>query len=641
MNLLAPLGLLFALLALPILLLYMLKLRRKEVQVSSSMLWQMVLRDRQANAPWQKLRRNLLLFLQLLILALLVLALARPAIPTPSVASGPVIVIIDASASMNATDAEPTRFEAALDATRQLINSLETGSKMTIIAAGGRPQVLASAMQEPSDLRSALEQAQLTQGPADWSAAFALANGAASAAGQDSQPTIVIISDGGLPTEGLPPLPGEVRYIAVGSSGNNLAISALSIRQAGDSAELFARVDNYGPSPAAAVLSFYTDDILMQAEAVEVAPGGHETVILPGLPNQAALYRASLEAPGGSSQPLDVFSLDNTAFAVYQPPAERRVLLVTGGSSGNIFLEQVLAAIPGVTPFRALPAEDGSVRIPEDPFDVYVFDGYLPEVLPAGDLLIVNPPSNPLFQVGGTFTDTANLTVETSSITEFADLSEIQVRQARQVDVPDWGRVLVRTDGGPLLFAGETAGRRVAVLTFDLHDSDLPLRVAFPVLFSNLMDYLAPAQAFDSGDGLQPGEPIVIRPDPGVTEVAIAAPDNQVYASALGEQGVLFTETGILGLYAVNYLTPDNQWSDFFAVNLFDPQESIVMPAAQLQIGRTQVEPAEEDQLGQREFWPWLAAAALLVLIVEWIIYHRRQTVSGWFDRFARRPSRP
>jgi hypothetical protein len=155
------------------------------------------------------------------------------------------------------------------------------------------------------------------------------------------------------------------------------------------------------------------------------------------------------------------------------------------------------------------------------------------------------------------------------------------------------------------------------------------------------MDYLAPAQAFESGDGLQPGEPIVIRPDPGVTEVAIVAPDNQVYASAPGEQGVLFTETGILGLYAVNYLTPDNQWSDFFVVNLFDPQESIVMPAAQLQIGRTQVEPAEEDQLGQREFWPWLAAAALLVLIVEWIIYHRRQTVSGWFDRFARRPSRP
>ena len=92
MQFLTPLAFLLASLAIPIILLYMLKLRRKQIQVSSTLLWVQLLRDQQANAPWQKLRRNLLLILQLLILAALVVALARPAIQVPAVASGSVVV---------------------------------------------------------------------------------------------------------------------------------------------------------------------------------------------------------------------------------------------------------------------------------------------------------------------------------------------------------------------------------------------------------------------------------------------------------------------------------------------------------------------------------------------------------------------
>jgi hypothetical protein len=426
----------------------------------------------------------------------------------------------------------------------------------------------------------------------------------------------------------------------VGEVGRNLAISALSVRQANGAAELFARVDNYGQEPIPAVLSFYTNNTLIQSQAIDVEPGGSQSILLPGLPDQLAVYRASLEPPGESDQPLDAFSLDDTAFASYQPPATRRVLLVTGDPGGNVFLEQVLAAMPGVTPFRALRAEDGSVQIPEDPFDVYVFDGTISGTLPAGNLLLVNPPTNPLFDTGGVFTDTGNIRLNESSITRFVDLGDVQVLKAKQVRLPEWARVLVESDGGPLMFAGETGGRRVAALTFDLHDSDLPLRVAYPVLFANLMDYLAPARAFEAGDSLQPGDPLVIRPDPSVTEVAIAAPDNQVYTAAPGEQGVLFTNTDQLGLYAVNYLAGENQWTDYFAVNLFDPLESTILPATELKVGRSNIPPAVENEMGQREFWPWLAAAGLLVLMIEWAVYHRRQSVQSLFDRLVRGPAR-
>src|SRR5262249_46983962 len=126
MQFLTPLGFALASLAVPIILLYMLKLRRKQVQVSSTFLWQQLLRDQQANAPWQKLKRNLLLILQLLILTALVMAFARPAIRVPTVATGSVIVLLDASASMNATDLTPSRFEAARNSVTDLINGLSS-----------------------------------------------------------------------------------------------------------------------------------------------------------------------------------------------------------------------------------------------------------------------------------------------------------------------------------------------------------------------------------------------------------------------------------------------------------------------------------------------------------------------------------
>ncbi|RPI78973.1 MAG: VWA domain-containing protein, partial [Chloroflexi bacterium] len=568
---LTPFALLFALLAVPILLLYMLKLRRKEVVVSSSLLWQMLLRDRQANAPWQKLKRNLLLFLQLLILVLLVLSLGRPALPVPVVASGSVILILDASASMNAEDVSPSRFEAARTAAQGLIENLDPGSQMTLIQAGARPTVLAAATGDKTVLRNVLDQAAPTKGEADWQAAFALAGGAVSAQGTDADAAVVILSDGGLP-EGLPPLPGEVRYVPIGNSGDNLALDALAVRPSGSGAELFALISNYGSNDREAVLSLYADEELIQSELIRIPAGGSENVIVSNLPDRQVNYRAHLINPVEENQPLDVFRLDDTAFAAYHPPASRRVLLLTDSVGGNVFLEQVLASLPGISPYRSLPDEEGSIRIPEDPFDVYVFDGVLPEEMPSGDYLLINPPpDNPLFEVGGTFTDTAEIQVADHPLARFVDMRDVQVMEASRVETPPWADVLVSAEGGPLVFAGETGGRRVAAITFDLRNSDLPLRVAFPILFANLIDYLAPALAFDAPEGLQPGEPLHILPDPAVQEVALVSPEGAVTAFEPGEDGILFTGTGELGLYAVNYLTSESQWAEYFAVNLFNP----------------------------------------------------------------------
>ncbi|MBN2146093.1 MAG: BatA and WFA domain-containing protein [Anaerolineales bacterium] len=637
MNLLSPIFLLLGLIALPILLLYMLKLRRRQVEVSSTLLWQALLRDRQANTPWQRLRRSLLLLLQLLILAALILALARPAIPSPSVAAGSVIILLDASASMNTIDVSPSRFESARSAAHTLVDNLSGDDRMTIILVGRQPLILASSENDKLSLRRAIDSASVTSGKADWQAAFALAASAAavtSSSTKNDRVTIVILSDGGLPDESLPPLPGEVRYVSIGVSGENLAISALALRSTGSGAELFASISNFGQAERQAILSLYVGGALFSAQQVSVPGGESLPVIFTGLSQSPAIYQAQLSDPARPNQPLDALSLDDVAYASYQPPRTGRTLLI---SPGNFFLEQVLTAMPGVVPFRALPDEQGGFKLTSDPFDLYVFDGTWPigEELPSGSLLLINPPSNPLFDISGSLDISTGSQIMQHPLTQFVDWGNVHIAKASQIEPPVWAETLVQAQGKPLIFAGQASGRRIAVFAFDLHDSDLPLQVAFPILFANLISYLLPSQAFDAPNGLRPGESLSIMPGPDTTQIAIASPSGKVYSLLPEESGALFTETGELGVYAVNYLGANQSQADFFAVNLFDPYESNIQPSASIQVGRAAIASSSEDRLSLREIWPWLAAIALCVLMLEWWVYHRRSTPQSTTQKHA------
>ena len=616
MQFLTPIGFALSALAIPILLLYMLKLRRKQTRVSSTLLWEKLLRDKQANAPWQKLKRNLLLFLQLLILAALVIALARPALQTKVVASGSVIVMLDASASMNAVDVTPSRFEEARKSVLTLINGLSSESSLTLILVAKTPQTLIASETDKSLLKAALSKAQVTQGSADWQAAFALAAGATR---NSSASTVVIISDGGLPESGLPSLPGDVRYIPIGQADDNLAISALALRASNGVPQLFAEVTNTSDVDRKVLLSLYLGNDLFDARQLDIPANSQKSVSLENLPITTAIYKAHISDPTESNKPLDSLTLDDTAFAIYQSSAARRALLV---SEGNLFLEQLLASLPGIQPFRALPAADGTLQIPSEPFDLYIFDGYIPAQLPKSNLLLINPTTNPFFTVGETIKEIKNIQVNEHALTRYVDWKTVHVLQAHKVTAPSWANVLIESDSNPLVFTGETNGQRLAVLTFDLRESDLPLQIAYPILFSNLINYLAPPSAFDSSQSLQAGESLTIVPPTDAEQVVIASPSNQTFTLAAGQ--TLFSQTNELGYYAVNFVSKDSTKVEYFAVNLFDASESNLKPHETLQIGNTSIIPTVSQQIGLQELWKWLAGLALLILMIEWQVFHRK-----------------
>jgi hypothetical protein len=364
---------------------------------------------------------------------------------------------------------------------------------------------------------------------------------------------------------------------------------------------------------------------LFSAQQLTVPPGASSDMILSGLPPDPAVYQARLTLPASATVAnggrVDALPLDDQAWAVYQPPSAGRVLVI---SPGNVFLEQVFAALAAQMGFQPFRLKSGQ-PIPPDPFNLYVFDGPITGTLPTGDLLLINPSSNPLFSVGAVFTNTAVArATQNDPLTEFVDWSGVHLLQAHQVDVPAWAHVVVQSNGGPLVFAGEVDGRRVAVLTFDLHDSDLPLQVTFPILMSNLLNYLAPAQSFSAPDGLLPGQALTIKPSGGETNLVVQDPSGARFAAPAGQATFDFSNTQLPGVYAV---FSNQTVLGHFAVNLFDPFESNIRPQATIRIGRSDVTASAPQEQGQLEIWPWLAAAAFLLLLIEWWVYHRGMTV--------------
>ncbi|MBZ0300786.1 MAG: VWA domain-containing protein [Anaerolineae bacterium] len=622
MQFLTPLALIGGLLAIPVILLYMLRLRRREVVISSTFLWQQILRDNEANTPWQRLRRNLLLLLQLLILAALVLALARPYITVPAVGAGQIVLLLDASASMNATDVENgTRFDAARREALSVVNTLGAGDTMTLIRVADTPEVLAPATNDRIVLTNAVNAARPSNASADWSGALTLAIGGAADA-EDFN--VVIVSDGGLGDPALlPTVPGEVSYIPVGQSSDNIAITALATRsRAGQPPQLFTQITNYGGQDAEIVYSLTVDGDLFASEFYTVPANDNISLVSEQLPTGFRIVEASLTNPAASTIP-DYLPVDNQAWTVASDTATRRVLLMT---PGNLFLEQVLRSLPSAEGFRG----NLDRGLPQQPYDLYIFDHWLPATLPDGDLLIINPPrSTDLFTVGPEIDNAANIQVARNDVrTQFLDFDSVSILAFNTISDIDWATPLVTADGGPLVLAGDVDGRQVAIFTFDLHNSDLPLQITWPVLMANLMEWFSPQSVISIPNGLTVGDSLVVRPSLTAQAVAVQMPDGTPRELPVDRQNIVFAETDQVGLYTLEILENGAVTQQQpFTVNLFDPRESDITPQQTLQMGTTTVTPGAREEVGQVEFWPLIALAALAILLLEWIIYQRRQHV--------------
>ena len=619
MSLLTPVALALGLTLPIVVIFYLLKVRRHDEEVSSTFLWNDLIRDLAAHEPLQRLKWNLLLLLQLLGLALITFAVARPF--SAQVGQKPVqaVLLVDGSASMQAKDVQPSRFSRAIDAARSTLNGLPDNSLATAILVDAHPQVLVAATADRQQVDRALARAQPSGAAADMREALLLAR---SLGGDPASRRIYLFTDGAfnLPPD-LPEDLGSVQVVPVGQQTTaNVAVTTLSSRpdpQDNRRQQLFARVQNFSDAAVQAVVSISVDGQSVEDRNVDLAANGESDQIFDQLPAGARYASVMVNTLNGQ----DGLALDDSAFAVLEQRKPAQVLLV---SAGNQFLEKVLTLLPNVDLYRI--ASQRYLAVEADRFDIIVFDNYLPPLLPRGNLLVVNPPDRGPYRTNGSISRPKVTSWDREDpILSFVDLRDLNIARASKLDVPRWGKPLITAgDGTPLMVAGQDGDRRVAILPFDLQQSNLWTMSAFPILMSNIVNYLSPPGVVQA-PGIQTGAPESLAPLPQVQSVRVTSPGDQISEFRTGQGPISYAATDVPGLYRVQQIVQNGQQTvddDLFAANLSNPAESDLRPRL---TGLNNPGPLEAGvAVLQKEFWGLLAALVLPLLLFEWFWFHRR-----------------
>ena len=599
MSFLLPLAGL-ALLSVPaIVLLYFLKVRRPEVRVSTLMFWRPYVADRQANAPWQRLRPSLLLLLQLLAALLLALGLMRPGLIGAAGVDSTTVLMIDASPSMEATDVSPSRFGAAVERARSLAGQLAPGQQMAVVLLGDHAQLLAAPTGDSALIRAALDRARPAGTAGDFGEGISLANSILTGRPGGS---IVLLSDGhSRPPTSPPRVVAPLTYVSIGATGENAAIETMSRSATGS---VFLRLANYGRSARDLKVEVRADGRLVDVLPVRLEGNTTTDVAWSRLPASTQVLEARL-TPG------DALALDDAAWLVIAEPPHHAVLLVT---SENGFMQRALKLRPGLDVTTVKPADYKPGR-----YDLSIFDGYVPPGKLPEPALLINPPAGlgpvPL----GAQIDPGAVSPPDvrDPLLRDVSLKDVHVQSAASVRVPSGWRPVIAAASDPLLLVRE-GDPRDAVLTFDLHHSDLPLRAGFPILVQNLLDYLLPG-GFEN-QLFAPGQAVTLIAEPDARWADVTGPDGR--ASRLNAPFPPFTATDLPGIYTVKQQLQHGTRLSRFVVQIQDPSVSRIAPGAAPLVQEAD-RPRGTPPRGTLEIWPWLIAAGLVVFAVEWLVYLR------------------
>jgi len=615
MNFLAPLAFFFAASLPVVVVFYLLKRKRQVKLVSSTLLWQKFLAETQANAPFQKLRNNWLMLFQLLLLALAVFALARPFFAGKARSSELRVVILDASASMQATDVSPSRFGTARAEALKLVDALKPEERMMVLLAGSSTVVKQSPTTDKATLRRAIESCQPSDSPTRL--ADALKTAAAftfekRGEAEEAVAEIHLFSDGAVPdlaefdNKALP-----LVFHKVGTGANNLGITALDARAHPDDPRqraIYASVANFSTNTLTTEMELLFDGRAVDARSItletnQVAP---QVFVTPQATNGVFTVRLTAN---------DDLAADNEASVYSILPNPVKVLLVT---RGNRFLEKALRAVPNLSLATATDSTDKATT-----FDLVILDCVTPAVWPEGNVLAIRVAATNWFDGVSRVESPALVDWKTShALLRYAPLDTVAVKESGVVKNPSWAVSLLECPQGTMLAAGELGRQRIVWLGFDVLDSNWPLRVSFPIFVANAVEWLDPASARNSQLLIKAGDPFRLALPAPVTKAEVQLPNGTKRALDTDPTAteLLFGDTGQEGVYRLTAGTNETT----FCVNLLDLNESNIKPREELTLGKYTKITANTAKPANTELWRTLAIGALIVLLFEWWWYHRR-----------------
>jgi hypothetical protein len=641
----------------PLILLYFLKLRRKPQPIGSTLLWMKSIEDLRANAPFQRLRKSLLLLLQLLALVLLAISIMQPQIEAGQQTGGKTVMLIDTSASMTATDVEPdeTRLEQAKRIARERIESRYAGGLFskapgeTMIIAFSDPEraeVMTKFTASRQRLLDAIDRIRPSHGRTSLAQAFKLARAYSTNVDPEQAGRLVedpaaleLFSDGRVEDLAEQVLRQEtLDYQPIGApSGDNVAVTTISVERPYDrpsAVEVFAGLRNFNPTPVTVQVQLSVNEVALYVESISIEaatttadgrlmPGGNNVVFTPfEQPRSAVIEVAILRA--------DDLAADDVAHVVVPPPKRLDVALVSaGGQVSKIVLEgMALNDLRTMSPARYESlARTGGL----EHFDVIVLDDYAPpsaDLMPPGRYLClgVTPPLEGFNDYGEGGRQVVLTSRDEHPALSYVNLENLYIARFRLVEPGNDLQVLAEGSSGPAIVAASRGPLQVIYVTFDPLDSNWPYQRSWVTFMFNAVDYLGHA-----GDALTsrihaPGEAITTRIAPGATNVRMNTPDGQVLPVVVGEGGlVTWGPARLTGLHVLTWNEPDapDPLVRSFAVNLLSETEGDIAAASVIQIGQDRIEGTPGGRDVYTPLWPWAIGTCLLVILFEWWVYHR------------------
>ncbi len=584
-SLLVPAALGLLALSIPLVVLYMLRSRRRGLDVTSTLLWEEEQEFVSAALPWQRLRITAALVLQLLALALFALVLARPFFRETTLLGPHTVLIVDTSGSM----ATAGRFESARSELVTLVAEASAEQLISIVDAGPRPRVLAAFSRDPAALTSLVEQMTPGGGTEDMEGALRLARGLAT---PDRPTTLLLLSDGGAAAVLEEPIT-EAAHLRFDAVADNVAITGLGTSPVGEGpVRLFVEVASFAVGTEDVTVELTVDGLAVGSVDLSVPAGERRREIIAVDAGPGQVVEAQLAGHE------DANPLDDRSAVVLMGGAELGVTVIGEGSP---FLDALLAATPGVV-------------VPEGrPPDLAIVDGGSPDVVDRPTWLIAPETPPPRVRLEGLVENpVVSYARPGEPLLEGLDLADLVIAEADVVAAPGWLPILSAGDA-PLILLGEIDGHRTVYFTFDMLASNLPVQVSFPILGSRIIDYLGGSR-LGTAAVADAGTPIAVTPPPGAAGV-VTMPDGS--QRSVDRDIVEFADTAQPGMYRVDYVDDRGEvTAGLVTTRRFAAGES-AGPARTIATVPPEGASADEAAL-VREWAPALVGLLLALTLVEW-----------------------
>lgn len=585
---------LFLLITIPLLvLLYILKRKYREEVIPSTLLWNEVYKNTRANTPWEKLRKNIMLLLQIIILLLLILSLMRPFLNFGGKTYKNIILVIDNTASMSAEYGDGSRLEEAKRLAKEVLFSTKDDTNTYIISFDGNSNLLQNGdfnKEISNEVISSISQSYNT-GEISESLSFVKAIGE----GIEEEYEVIAITDKDF---SLGDVNGKV--VSLANSGVNASIDNISHKFLEDKVRVIATITNRGAGEYSGDFSLYDGEELILVETLDLKEGENKTLTfdLPSIKSE--FLRGELSRK-------DMILEDNTYNHVIGKKKVNKVLIVT---EQNLFLEKAFASIQNTEVYKTNSASN---LTSEDNYDLYVFDNVTPDIMPSkGSILFINPSSNEFFNVinGG---EGGEAKAVIGEVSKYLEETTFTAAKYNSIEIPYYGRGFLNIDEDFIGFKGEVDGRKIAALSFDLHNSDFPLKKEFPILMYELGENLI-SSGMIYKNNFKAGEKIIAKGLSLDENISLTYPNGDTLEISSGDE---IREDNNLGIYKLE----DKEEKELFSVNFPSEKE-----------GNTNVNNISEsenianvksDLKRGLNISPLLIILAMAVVAFEWIMYKK------------------